>query len=536
VRSDNAVFAAQQNIHEFMAALVNQRQECEAQMIRVSPGDNCQIEQSLDGGETWQNLFRLDECQIVPQVFVDAAQKTVGGQTVDGFFVQFDMDGDAVIDASFTVYDGFNGADGAAGADGADGADAPTPEVFVDAAEKTVGGQTVDGFFVQFDMDGDAVIDASFTVYDGFNGADGADAPTPEVFIDAAQKTQNGVTVDGVLVQFDMDGDATIDGQFAVYDGFPGQSVITSIPDFEPPSGESNACNVATYMTDIVLPALYDEIVLARQNNATAINFTAAVLGITALFTGGLAIPLTAGVAALTGVWLGYSDTQMAAAADAQFWEDVKCAMKKALEIDGNTGQLSEYTMSFTSYIANGNQLNPPTIAHDVLFGILLYIEQSDLDKLTNIGLLYAGDCAICPAPSTVDTYDFTTSDYSVTWFIRDTSAVYVSSTGYRENWGFSGQIYMAIPQGTVIHKITLNVDSPNDDLNQVEIKNSQFSPFIEGGGSILLEDFSPLTASQYVYEPGTPYEFTGTNRCLHIKVGDASDLAVIQSVIVEYE
>jgi hypothetical protein len=94
----------------------------------------------------------------------------------------------------------------------------------------------------------------------------------------------------------------------------------------------------------------------------------------------------------------------------------------------------------------------------------------------------------------------------------------------------------MAIPQGTVIHKITLNVDSPNDDLNQVEIKNSQFSPFIEGGGSILLEDFSPLTASQYVYEPGTPYEFTGTNRCLHIKVGDASDLAVIQSVIVEYE
>lgn len=33
-------------------------------MIRVDPGDNCQIQQSVDDGVTWDNLFRLDDCQI----------------------------------------------------------------------------------------------------------------------------------------------------------------------------------------------------------------------------------------------------------------------------------------------------------------------------------------------------------------------------------------------------------------------------------------------------------------------------------------
>ena len=33
-------------------------------MLRVDPNDSCQIQQSVDGGVVWTNVFRLDACQI----------------------------------------------------------------------------------------------------------------------------------------------------------------------------------------------------------------------------------------------------------------------------------------------------------------------------------------------------------------------------------------------------------------------------------------------------------------------------------------
>ena len=118
-----------------------------------------------------------------PVVYIDPSTKTVDGQTVDGFLVQFDMDDNGTIDGQYATYDGFNGADGQPGAP------APTPQVDTPAVEG--------GHLVRFDMNDNGIWDDTFFVADGINGTP---APTPVVYIDPSTKTVGGQTVDGFLV------------------------------------------------------------------------------------------------------------------------------------------------------------------------------------------------------------------------------------------------------------------------------------------------------------------------------------------------
>lgn len=260
---ENQRFDAIQQILELTAAMVNQRPECEAAcMIRVSPTDTCQIQQSLNGGETWDDIFRLDSCFVTPIVQVEAVE--------GGNLVRFDMNADSFPEEEVFIPDGVQGDPGDPGdpaptpivtiseptpgnhliefdMDGngipedavliSDGENAAVPIVSVNAVEG--------GTNVAFDMNADTFPEETVFIPDGVQGDPGDPAPTPIVAVNAVEG--------GNLVSFDMDAD-TIPEEFVfIPDGENGATIIQDVSEPELPPADMGVdlrCNSALHTAE----------------------------------------------------------------------------------------------------------------------------------------------------------------------------------------------------------------------------------------------------------------------------------------------
>jgi len=434
---------AQQQIEKLIAAAVAETSQCgdDGVQLRVDPNNACAIQIYDDALETWQPFFDASTCGATGPAGPQGATGPQGPAGTDGtdgepgpagpqgatgpagtdgtdgvsptitlertsFGVNIlvDNDADGTTDSAATVLDGADGENAA-----------PVPDVRI---TPQLGGQST---VVEFDMDADGLYEDGFTVFngqDGADGTDGADGVSPTITLER--------TSFGVNILVDNDGDGTTDSAVTVFDGLPG---TTAAP---PPTGTPSdlACNIATYMTDIILPDLLAAIANDRDNRSALLDLASDIAGIAIAFTAaGRAAQAFVGASGLASTALSYSASQITSTATNQFWLNVREVLYCAL-LD-HINQEGDAWLSTIGIWSEGSaqllvDLIPPSgdfAALELVRQMMRQLVPSTLYTLADVGTNYAGDCGTfnCAPSGGNLTFDFTQSDGGWIPYIRGT-------------------------------------------------------------------------------------------------------------------
>jgi hypothetical protein len=208
--------------------------------------------------------------------------------------------------------------------------------------------------------------------------------------------------------------------------GSPGFGSPGTVPNPQAVTSVQNACNIAGYLTDLVVKGAINQAVssvTADQNLVTAGMLIIGVIPGLDLF--GLAIDAVGGMylAVQAGTLTDYSD----ATADTTLWSDIQCAIYSAIKGDGQ--------VTDGNFAAMVTAVRAVSYAHaGVITTIGDYLEHmgaTAVEAAQMAGGLYVGDCSTC---TWCHWFNFRVEDGSFTAVVdvhSETLGNYVPGTGW---------------------------------------------------------------------------------------------------------
>lgn len=156
--------------------------------------------------------------------------------------------------------------------------------------------------------------------------------------------------------------------------------------------GEDKRCNVASYIADIILPDLVDQLLTQQESIAGASALLAVILGIVAaVATGPAGLAIGAGISGLIGTILTLDTAACRAELTNAYWLEVKCRLFCAMPEDG---RLTAAVLSLLADTLKDIPGYPQSNAY--VYGILQNLNPDFAGQASALGALYAGNCDIC--------------------------------------------------------------------------------------------------------------------------------------------
>jgi hypothetical protein len=152
-------------------------------------------------------------------------------------------------------------------------------------------------------------------------------------------------------------------------------------------------CNIASYLVDLVLPDLVDQVLDEQELAGSIAALLSVVLGIVATIVAGPAgLAIGSGIAGFIATLFGLDNATIRAELDAQYWEDVRCRLLGSVPLDGilTPAALEDMALSVEN-IADKPNMN------QFLPALLRNFTGAFAGQVSVLGALYDGDCSLCP-------------------------------------------------------------------------------------------------------------------------------------------
>jgi hypothetical protein len=152
-------------------------------------------------------------------------------------------------------------------------------------------------------------------------------------------------------------------------------------------------CNIASYLVDLVLPDMVDQILDEQATASSVISLVSFVLAVLATFAAGPAgFAIGSGIAGFISILFGLDNATIEAEIDGQYWEDVRCRLLGSVPLDGILSPDALEVMALSvENIASKPNMNAflPALLRNFTGGFA--------GQVSVLGSLYEGDCSLCP-------------------------------------------------------------------------------------------------------------------------------------------
>jgi hypothetical protein len=235
-------------------------------------------------------------------------------------------------------------------------------------------------------------------------------------------------------------------------------------------------CNIASYLVDLVLPDMVDQILDEQATASSVISLVSFVLAVLATFAAGPAgFAIGSGIAGFISILFGLDNATIEAELDAQYWEDVRCRLLGSVPLDGilTPAALEDMALSVENIASKPNM-------NQFLPALLRNFTGGFAGQVSVLGALYEGDCSLCAVDACGFTGNFTDnthaevfaqvqklSDYSVRVVFEYPN----KDTGQGGPIWFSNQsIFLEIEEGCeTVDSIKVVYERPASGYNRVD-------------------------------------------------------------------